>query len=124
MVVDDETSICRLVATLLEARGHRVLQADGGHQALEAADGWGRPVDLLITDVRMRGMDGTNLAREMVLKYPRLRIIFMSGYFGEEDGRPEAVPGSWEFIAKPFPLPDLISMVNRVLDGLVGAAKT
>jgi DNA-binding NtrC family response regulator len=117
LVVDDEGSICRLVATLLESQGHRVLQAGSGSHALEMAAN--TPIDLLVTDVRMFGMDGLTLAREMALAHPNLRIIFMSGYFGEEDGRPESVPGIWEYIPKPFALPDLLSLVNRVLNGLV-----
>jgi CheY-like chemotaxis protein len=117
LVVDDEAAICRLVATLLQAQGHKVHQAGDGNAALEVAAQL--PVELLVTDVRMRGMDGLSLAREMANRNPQLKIIFMSGYFDAGDGRPVGLPAGWEFISKPFALPELVGLVNKVLLGLV-----
>lgn len=117
LVVDDEPSIVRLVSVLLAAQGHSVQSACDGLGAIESASA--RPIDLLVTDVRMHGMDGMSLARELALRQPGLKIIFMSGFFSEADCRPESVPGTWEYIAKPFSLPELLSLVNRVLGGVV-----
>jgi DNA-binding NtrC family response regulator len=120
LVVDDESSICRLVATLLSAQGHKVAQAPGGAEALALANAQMEHFDLLVTDVRMHGMDGVRLAKELAARNPRLKIIFMSGFFDDQEERPEGVGADWQFIAKPFGLPDLLSTVNRVLKELEG----
>lgn len=122
LVVDDEGSICRLVASLLEAHGHTVVKADSGQTALALAAGSDRPIDLLVTDVRMKGMDGINLARALGRRYAGMKIIFMSGFFGEEVGLPDVSEGNWEFISKPFSLPHLMSLVQRALHGMADAA--
>jgi two-component system response regulator AtoC len=117
LVVDDEKSIGKLVSALLMSQGHYVRQAGGGEEALRLAGE--TPFDLVITDIRMQGMDGVALARELAMKDLRMKIIFMSGYYGKEEAYPEGFPGPWEFIAKPFTLPDMLAIVDRVLCGLV-----
>ena len=70
-LVDDDSSVRSVVSTFLEMRGYVVLQADGGLEALEVARNHSGPIDLLISDVAMPGMNGPKLVQALRLSRPR-----------------------------------------------------
>lgn len=114
LVVDDEDMIRSLVRSVLETGGYRVEEADCGREAIERMDDGLDPVDLLITDVRMPGLTGPELAKTMRAKRPDLPIIYISGYSGESPIERTPSPIT-EYLAKPFPLPSLLAAVRRLL---------
>jgi two-component system cell cycle sensor histidine kinase/response regulator CckA len=106
LLVEDDAAVRRVAAALLEKKGYRVLQAEGGTQALEvSAQG---KVHLLLTDVMMPGMSGPEVASALKSKWPALRVLFMSGTAND--------PNLKNFIHKPFSLENLSKRVREVLD--------
>ncbi|HEX6405674.1 MAG TPA: response regulator, partial [Gemmatimonadales bacterium] len=84
LVVDDEQGLRELVCRTLQAEGFTTLEAAHGAEALEVMEGAPEPVDLVITDVVMPGMDGPTMVREARKTRPDLKILFMSGYAEEQ----------------------------------------
>jgi CheY-like chemotaxis protein len=102
------------VTLVLEGLGYRVLEADGGTQAMSLAEAHEGPIELLLSDVIMPGMTGPMLAEQMKRRYPDLRILYMSGYTDEVAGR--HVPGEGgAYIQKPFGAEALAQKVREVL---------
>ena len=111
-VADNNRGVLELVSRVLRMQGYQVLEASSGPEALDMAERHDRPVDLLLTDVEMPGMDGIELSRSMRAQRPETKVIFMSGSdtleaVGEVDGAP--------FLSKPFAIPELLSTVKDTL---------
>ena len=79
LVVDDDPDLLQIAATVLTEDGHHVLTARSGEEALTTLDH--HPVDLLITDVILPGVDGFTLADVASRRYPVLRTMFTSGCY-------------------------------------------
>jgi PAS domain S-box-containing protein len=114
LLVEDEDSLRTLTRTLLEQGGYTVLEANGGNEAMEIARQHGEPIDLLLTDMVMPGMGGTEVARNLVLIHPESKVMFMSGYTsftrrGMLD--PDAI-----LLQKPFTRDALLSKLRKMLD--------
>src|SRR5215472_14050381 len=108
LVVDDEPEVRSTLADMLGTAGHTAFQASGGREALAWLDG-GHPVDLVLTDLGMPGMTGTDLARTVRGRWPHLRLGLMTGWDQAESPVGEA-SGVVDFvIAKPFKLSALLS---------------
>jgi PAS domain S-box-containing protein len=112
LVVEDETSVRSLIRRVLEQSGFQVLLASDGKEALAIARDFPGVINLLMTDIVMPGMRGGELARELMLVRPDIRIVFISGYPAEQPA-PQGT-GSL-FLAKPFSPAVLMNAVRRVL---------
>ena len=110
LVVDDEELLRRYVARVIEDDGYRVQVAGDGLTALDLFDLANPPIDLVITDVRMSGMDGVELARRLADRSPAPQVLFVTGGHGLSD-----LPGP--VLWKPFLADDLRDTVHRLLDG-------
>ncbi len=77
-VVDDDASLRSLTQIILEHRGYRVLVAEGGPEALEIACADPGPIDLLVTDLVMPGMDGAELGRQLRALRPEMRVLYIT----------------------------------------------
>jgi CheY-like chemotaxis protein len=109
LVVDDESSLRRLVARRLTTEGYRVLEAGDGIEALALLQKPESDIRLVITDIRMPRMDGYALADRIGERAKSPPIIFISGY-----GQAGVwLPGS--VFAKPFSLDALMEEVRRLL---------
>ncbi len=116
LLVEDEESIRLPVAEVLESRGYTVLAAADGHEALEVAAGYHGAIDLMVTDVVMPGMSGSELAEQLTRSRPELKVLFVSGYPASSiahRGRPHEHP---YFLQKPFAPAVLLDAVRRALD--------
>lgn len=113
LVVDDEDDVRALLSDVLRVGRFRVIAARSGQQALELAAAQASPVALLVTDIVMPGMNGTELADSLRLRYPTIKVVFMSGYAERERIR-ELRPDE-QFIAKPFLPAQLFSKVESFL---------
>jgi len=80
LVVDGDAEVREVVAEYLMDSGHRVLQAEGGKEALQMLDR-ASDVDLVITDVRMPDISGIELAEGITREIPSPKVILISGYF-------------------------------------------
>jgi len=123
LLVDDEESMRRLGERLLRASGYAVIAAAGGKEALEAAERHGKPVDLLLTDVVMPGMNGRELAQELAHRKLVKRTLYMSGYTDEAIVQHGVLEPGIAFIYKPFTVESLSSKLREVLDAPADQAK-
>ena len=81
----DDTDIVReLFCEALRRSGYRVLEAEDGAKALSVARRHSGPIDLLITDIMMPHLSGPKLRRALGASHPETRVLFISGYAGDE----------------------------------------
>jgi CheY-like chemotaxis protein len=116
MIVDDEAAVRRVVRTCLERNGYAVLEAGSGEEALTIYGGDGQAVELVVSDVRMPGMDGNELVRRIRAINPAQRILFVTAYPGDvdEDGAHRNAT-----LAKPFSATQLLRNVVAQLSRAV-----
>ena len=111
LLVEDEPMVRSVAERALTRHGYTVITADNGEEALEII-GKGEPIDLLISDVVMPGMDGPTVVREARKSRPDLKILFMSGY-AEEQLRKSIDIENVNFLPKPFSVVELAEAARR-----------
>jgi len=119
LLVEDDPAVRTLARRFLQSAGYVVREAASGREALRVVESGKLLVDLLLTDVVMpEGMTGRQLAEQMLLQQPGLKVIFMSGYSGDilEQGTEFVRRISARFLAKPFSASDLLLLVRKSLD--------
>jgi signal transduction histidine kinase len=117
LVVEDEPTLRRLVERVLTRAGYQVHTAPDGAAALELLEAHGESVDLLLTDVVMPGMSGRQLVREVIGRFPDMRVLYMSGYTDGamvDDGGLLAEDVS--LLEKPFREAVLLEAIRAVLE--------
>ena len=117
LLVEDEEGLRALNARGLQSRGYTVFQAGNGVEALEELEKQGGQVDLVVSDVVMPEMDGPTLMKELKRRNPDIKIIFVSGY--AEDAFDRSLPDhkQFNFLAKPFTLKQLVTVVKETMAG-------
>src|SRR3954469_5093622 len=115
LVVDDEEGLRTLVCRTLRAEGYGTLEAAHGAEALEVMENTPQPVDLVVTDVVMPGMDGRELGRRLSQRWPTLPILYISAYDVNDIFRRGSPRSSAPFLQKPFPAEGLITRVQQLL---------
>jgi two-component system cell cycle sensor histidine kinase/response regulator CckA len=113
LIVEDDKDVRVLTALIATAAGYKVLTASSGAEALNLVAGLGEPVDLVLTDVIMPGMNGRRLAEQVTERWPGTRLLFMSGYI--DDQTRIMGPGE-QFISKPFTRGALLRKIRELLD--------
>ncbi len=116
LLAEDNPQVRQLTSQILQRAGYNVLQATDGRNALEVAQQFGSPIALLVTDVVMPDLNGTQLALQLCALRPQLRVIFISGFNEEAVVRHGVATGDIPFLHKPFTNKGLISKVREVLD--------
>jgi len=117
LVVEDADSLRELIGTILTTFGYTVLSAARGHEALELERGHRGEIDLVISDVVMPGMSGTELADLLLEVAPQLQVLLISGYPTDRAVHAEHSDGRFSFLQKPFSAVDLGRKVREILDG-------
>lgn len=115
LLAEDEDLVRKIVITTLEAQGYKVLAANSGEEALELANQYSGPLHMLITDMVMPGITGTQLAEQMKSKHPDLRVLYMSGYTEDKVVRLGLFTAPEDFIQKPFTPAQLNRSVHLLL---------
>ncbi|HXG45552.1 MAG TPA: PAS domain S-box protein [Gemmatimonadales bacterium] len=116
LVVDDDPEVRRLTARLLERTGFRVQTAGNGPEALRTLESSQEPVHLLLADVMMPGMTGTELAEQVRRRYPGIRVLLTSGYTEAAPVQQGLWAGVAQFLNKPYTPDELTAKVRQVLD--------
>jgi two-component system, cell cycle sensor histidine kinase and response regulator CckA len=112
LLADDEPSLRAAIAEYLRGAGHRVLDSQSAHDALELARSHSGPIDVLLTDVVMPGLRGPELAHQVEQFHPGIHVMFISGY---AQSLPEAqIPRGAVFLQKPFRLASLGEQLKLV----------
>jgi len=114
LLVDDDLSLLRLLSLRLEAAGFEVLPVESGRLALDRLPGF-RP-DLLITDLRMDGMDGMALFDQVHRRHPFLPTIILTAHGTIPDAVHATKQGVFSFLTKPFESRDLLEQIRQALD--------
>jgi two-component system, cell cycle sensor histidine kinase and response regulator CckA len=115
LLVEDETFVLKIAAEVLEAAGYRVVSAKNAIDALAAYRRSAYPIDLLLTDVIMPGMSGRELAANLAIQNPHLRVLLMSGY-AEQLATCESQNERIACIAKPFSIVELLDKIHNALN--------
>ncbi len=111
LLVDDEVNVRKVLAAMLQQEGHETVLASNGHQALiRLAQG---DIDVLITDLRMPGMSGLDLLREVHEKDPELPVIVITAHGSVETAVVALKNGAFDYITKPFEKHDLATAVRK-----------
>ena len=116
LVVEDEATARDLLAEILDSLGYSVATAASGEAALALPEA--EPFDLLLTDLVLPGRSGGDVAIELALRWPRMRVVFMSGYNEDEALRMAAVGGFVRYLQKPFDMPTLARELRSALDDI------
>jgi CheY-like chemotaxis protein len=117
LVVEDEPVVRRMAERILSKGGYSVIGTSDGAEALEVCRNLAQPIHLLLTDVIMPGMLGTELVVQIEEIRPNLRVVFMSGY-SHDVLAPQALSGESgsAFVEKPFNSNELLRAVRELLD--------
>jgi two-component system, cell cycle sensor histidine kinase and response regulator CckA len=115
LVVEDDAHVCAVTVRSLRAGGYRVLVAHGGHEALAIAEREG-PLHLLVTDVIMPGISGTDVAAALRRRQADLRVLYVSGYMDEVLTQNGVLDPETELLLKPFSGALLQERVRKILD--------
>jgi len=117
LVAEDEPDLRELTRIFLEGYGYKVLEASSAEQAIQTAESFSAPIDLLLTDVIMPGMSGRQLAEKILSKRPQTRIVYMTGYTDDMVVQHKVLEPGVQLLQKPFTKSDLALKVRSTLDG-------
>jgi two-component system response regulator AtoC len=113
LVVDDEESSRKLCVAILQSMGYTAETADSGASALAILENG--HTDIVISDVRMPGMDGIELLKIIKQKYPQTDVVMMTGY-GTIPASVEAIKlGAYDYITKPFGVEEFKHLIQRLV---------
>jgi PAS domain S-box-containing protein len=116
LLVEDEASLREVAVDLLETAGYNVLRAEDARAALILAQGYHQPIDLLLTDIIMPNMSGTELYAHLREIRPNMKLLYMSGYAGQQLEHYGKFGQEIEYLEKPFTRKSLLSKVRAVMD--------
>lgn len=116
LVVDDEAPVRSVVRRMLERLGYRVLEATNGAEALGIIETSMHRIDLILTDIVMPDLHGGELGEFLSVSEPARRVLFMSGYPGDEITRRGLGREGATVLKKPFTPDALARAVRQVLD--------
>ncbi len=114
LVVDDQVNMRATTALMLQQAGHLVDQAAGGNQAIEAVRA--RPVDVVLTDLKMAPMDGLELLEKLKDLTPSTQVLVMTAYGSVETAVLAMKMGAVDYISKPFTEEELLLKVERAVE--------
>uniref|UniRef100_A0A7C5EPD1 histidine kinase n=1 Tax=Desulfobacca acetoxidans TaxID=60893 RepID=A0A7C5EPD1_9BACT len=116
LLAEDDEALRALFAESLRKYGYEVLAAAHGEEALSLCETYPRPVHLLVTDVVLPRMNGAILAMRLSMKYPNLKVLFMSGYTENAIVHNGVLDDSVDFLQKPFRITALLEKIREILD--------
>ena len=115
LIVDDDDSIRKVLYRILENGGYDVLAASSGAEAVAICRTSRHPIDLLVTDYNMPGMNGLEVARQCSALHSALPVLYVSGSHPEQLLGAEFGKRKRGFLAKPFRKEELLRKVKELL---------
>jgi len=116
LIVEDEPTILEVTQSILKRLGYNVFAASTPRKAIRFAEERTAKIHLLITDVVMPEMNGRDLANTLLVFWPDLKCLFMSGYTANVIAHHSVLEEGINFIQKPFSMEDLGNKVRKALD--------
>jgi two-component system response regulator AtoC len=114
LLVEDEAPLRQAVAEQLANRGYRVAQADSGEGAIALLAEFA--FDVIVSDLRLPGMDGAALVQAAVDRYPDIIAIVITGYGTVKDAVDAIKRGAWDFVNKPFQIDELLHVLESAIE--------
>ena len=114
LFIDDEAALRGLMAERLTERGFEVVEADSGERALELLDQFA--FDIVITDLRLPGIDGSRVIEAARERYPGIVAIVITGFGTVKDAVDAIKRGASDFIAKPFQFDELMHVLQKAME--------
>jgi two-component system response regulator PilR (NtrC family) len=114
LFVDDEASLREVMAERLAERGFQVVQTESGERALELLEQFA--FDVVVTDLRLPGIDGTRVIEAARERYPSIVAIVITGFGTVKDAVDAIKRGASDFIAKPFQFDELLHVLDQALE--------
>lgn len=116
LLVEDEDLVRSMARESLENSGYQVLEAIDGEEALRHCDRHQGRIHLLLTDLVIPGMNGWQIAKQVLARRPEARVLYMSGYAEDLAGRQDDVESGTALLKKPFTEEVLVAKVREILD--------
>ena len=116
LLIEDDAVVRQLTARILRRQGYNVLVATQANEALELAADHDRTIDLFLSDVVMPGESGPSVIERLSAARPSTKVLFVSGYPGDDISRRGVDEASFRFLAKPYSSEQLAQRVRQVLD--------
>jgi two-component system, cell cycle sensor histidine kinase and response regulator CckA len=117
LLAEDEPDLRELARIFLEGYGYKVLEAASAEQAIQTASVFVGQIDLLLTDVIMPGMSGSQLAENILKQRPQTKIVYMTGYTDDMVVQHKVLEPGVKLLQKPFGKAELALKVRSTLDG-------
>lgn len=115
LVVEDDPLVRGMIREVLSLGGYRVLEATHGDEAIALCHHHDGQIDLLLTDVVMPHLGGRQLAEQLHLRYPKIKVLFMSGYMDDAILREVLSRDGMAFLPKPFAPESLEQKIRDIL---------
>src|SRR5687767_12266914 len=115
LVVDDDAAIAKVLVALLGQRGLDATSVGSGEEAVKALEE--RPFDIVLSDVRMPGMDGMQLLDHVTARYPDLPIVLVTAHGSVALAVDAMKRGAADFVQKPFEKEEIGYVVAKALEG-------
>ena len=115
LLVEDEPALRDITASILRSAGYTVVEANTPAKAIQLAETHSEPIHLLLTDVIMPHMSGVALSKRLKTSMPHLKVIFSSGYGGDELAKQLSAATDAVLLSKPFSKASLLALVRSVL---------
>ena len=113
LIVEDEAPLRQAIAEQLGDRGYHVEQAATGEEAVARLSDFA--FDIIITDLRLPGIDGSEVVEAAVERYPDIVAIVVTGYGTVKDAVDAIKRGAWDFVSKPFQIDELLHVLDSAL---------
>lgn len=114
LLVEDEAALRDAVAEQLRDEGYQVDAVDSGEAALARLTEFA--FDIVVTDLRLPGIDGAHVAEEALARYPEVIVIIVTGYGTVKNAVDAIKKGAWDFVTKPFQIDELLLALNAALE--------
>src|SRR6202158_2477634 len=114
LLVEDEAALREAIGEQLTDRGYHVVQAASGEAALERLAEFA--FDIIVTDLRLPGIDGSAVVDAAVERYPDIVAIVVTGYGTVKDAVEAIKRGAWDFVSKPFQIDELLHVLDAALE--------
>ena len=116
LLVEDDPTVRTIVTLMLRSRGYEVIHTSSGEEAIRSFEARTRPIELVVSDLIMSGLDGRQTTDRIRLIEPATKVLYMSGYSEDVTIRSGGLDGATAFIQKPFSGDELAVCVRELLD--------
>nr|HDM99882.1 sigma-54-dependent Fis family transcriptional regulator [Deltaproteobacteria bacterium] len=115
LIVDDDQSLREFLEILLAKEGCDTFSASSGEKALRLMEN-NEDISLVISDVKMPGIDGMTLLKEIKTKYPDVPVILITAFASLDNAMAAMKEGAWDYLTKPFRLEEIREVVGKALE--------